>query len=425
MKKHFLSLLALCLLPAFIQASELDQTAPAAIKNMVENEEIVLKNALDNLVPLQESNIQIALSDSDGGYRSTASSSPAADFPSPYITIQLLPTLDEFDSSLLYSFIQQGFLEVSKKKLILEKEILEQLEEWHSHKNIISLEPAKMHELMRLTAFLMSLAFEEFSIPLNPSALHSSTVALSWCSCMSAAQRITWTLETLLVIVQKERASSFQKKPFVCTSIASGTLLQEYLMIGGLIKLGIPVLTVNLIDPLYSALSTSRGKLETDYGAHSALLKNFAKKGITESDYLLANKMHLQLRLHVRAERFENKLKKLFLSIHPEPGAEWPLDTVVFWEESKDYQQRILHYKKRGKIDIVESLLSDLVMVVDPGQEEALRTVILHQCKDLCENCSKQDFVASSLIDEDTTITTNKRTFSFKLPQPHVCLRKN
>jgi hypothetical protein len=420
MKKLFLSLVALCLLPIFIRTSELDQTA-ASIKNMIQSEEIILKNTLNDLLPLQESNIQIALSNSDGGYQSTGASSPIL---SPYISSELLPTLDDFDSSLLYSFIQQGFLEISKKNLILEKEILEQLEEWHSHKNILPLNPAKMHELMRLTAFLMSLALEEFSIPFNPTTLQSSRLALSWCSCMSTAQRITWTIQTLLVIAQKERSPSSQKKPFVCTSIASGTLLQEYLIIGGLIKLGIPLLTVNLIDPLYNALSTSKGKLKTDYGIHSAFLRNFTKKGTTESDYLRGEKMHLQLRLHVRAERFENKLKKLFLSIHLEPDAEWPLDTVVFWEESNDYHQRILHYKKRGKIDIVDSLLSDLVMVVDPGQEEALRTVILHHFKDLCENYTKQDFVASSLIDEDTTITTSKKTFIFKLPQPHICLRE-
>ena len=430
MKKHFLSLLALCFLPSFAHSSELDQSAQAVVQNMVEDEEVVLKNTIDELVPLQVSDIQAAiLSDSDGGYRSTATSSPAAMIVSPScITIQLLPKPGELASSLLYTFVQQAFLETSKKGLVLEKEILECLEEWSSHKNMLSLEPTKMHELLRLTAFLISLAFEEFSIPFKPSALSSSELSLSWCSCMSAAQRITWTIEILLIIAQKEGDSSSPKKPFVCTSIASGTLLQEYLTIGGLIKLGIPTLTVNLIDPLYSALSTTKGKLQTDHGMHLASLKPLLqlryKTGITEEDHLLTEKMEIKLRAHARAERFENKLKKLFHSIHPEPHAEWPLDSVVFWEESKDYQQRVLHYKKRGKIAVVESLLSDLVIVVDPGQEETMRRTILGEFEELLQNCTKQDFVASSLIDEDTTITTSKGTFTFKLPQPDVCLIK-
>ena len=338
------------------------------------------------------------------------------------INTQSLPKLDELKSSLVYSFVQQALFEASEKNLTQEKEILEHLNQLHLHKNILSLEPEKMYELIRLTAFLIHLTFEEFSIRFNPEASSSSELSLSWCSCLSTAKRITWALETLLVVAQKDVLSYTKEKPFVYSSIGSGTLLQDYLITAGLIKLGISTLTINLIDPIYSALSTSIESVRQDYDIHLATIKNLIQQDLQPNahDYEILKKLQLKLRPHFRAERMKTQLKQLFHSLYTDPAPEWPIDAFVFWEKYKDYQRRILHYKERKKVDVVESLLSDLVVLVDPGQEEPVRALVIDEFKKLCKTGTKADSVASSLIDADVTISWPGHTFTFTLPESEI-----
>jgi hypothetical protein len=106
---------------------------------------------------------------------------------------------------------------------------------------------SKMPDAAAMVFFKSTLQRMIYSSIMN---LYSELPLFKWCDCISDAQRITLAINVVNDIC-KQYSPNKSKGPLRYTSIATGSLLQDYIILEELKVRGFTKMTINLIDPGY------------------------------------------------------------------------------------------------------------------------------------------------------------------------------
>ncbi len=326
-----------------------------------------------------------------------------------------LPDLGNIDLKVLYLLIKSATNTFYKnmheryKPTFTEKDVLQHLlasDHYHALKQ--HQQPNYANALVRLVAFVIAQVGPEF----NEHYADKSKPHLSWCRCTSPEQRITWTIALLLTVKTCVLTCSLER-PFVYTSVASGMLLQDYSVLAGLIKMGVPAIHVHCIDPNYEVTAESITDTQKKFDAAKAVHVHYSEKVENfeiQKDPLkeLAWAKTLDEKFTKDAiELFRDNLVNLFMTLQKDDASSNFADMLdmTFWNDASEYKNRLEHYRKRHSKAAYNSLFSDCVALVDPSKAGDNLHARLHAIfQDVLKTCTKPDFT-SAVLDPTIIIT--------------------